>query len=95
MILGVAASLPHTMASGLEAHGGPASAAQTAGHLPPMSILFAAFLGYNPIQHLLGGSVLAQLPAHTQALLTGRSFFPDLISSPFRDGSSLGSRAPG
>jgi MFS family permease len=86
MILGLAASLPHTMASGLEAHGVPASAAETAAHLPPVSILFAAFLGYNPIQHLLGGSVLGQLPAHTQALLTGRSFFPDLISSPFRDG---------
>jgi hypothetical protein len=86
MILGLAASLPHTMASGLEAHGVPASAAQTAAHLPPVSILFAAFLGYNPIQHLLGGSVLGQLPAHTQAVLTGRSFFPDLISSPFRDG---------
>ncbi len=46
----------------------------------------AAFLGYNPIQHLLGGSVLAGLPAHTQAVITGRSFFPQLIASPFRDG---------
>jgi MFS family permease len=86
MILGLAANLPHTMASGLEAHGVPAAAAQHAAHLPPVSILFAAFLGYNPIQHLLGGSVLAGLPVHTQAVLTGRSFFPSLIASPFRDG---------
>ena len=86
MILGLAANLPHTMASGLEAHGVPATAAQHAAHLPPVSILFAAFLGYNPIQHLLGGSVLAGLPAHTQAVITGRSFFPQLIASPFRDG---------
>jgi MFS family permease len=86
MILGLAANLPHAMASGLEAHGVPAAAAQRAAHLPPVSILFAAFLGYNPIQHLLGGSVLAHLSAHTQAVLTGRSFFPNLISSPFRDG---------
>jgi len=86
MILGLAANLPHAMASGLEAHGVPAAAAQRAAHLPPVSILFAAFLGYNPIQHLLGGSVLAHLPAHTQAVLTGRSFFPNLISTPFRDG---------
>ena len=51
-----------------------------------MSILFAAFLGYNPIQHLLGNSVLVHLPAHTQAVLAGRSFFPQLISDPFRTG---------
>jgi MFS family permease len=86
MILGLASTLPHAMASGLEAHGVPAAAAQHAAHLPPVSILFAAFLGYNPIQHLLGGSVLAHLPAHTQAVLTGRSFFPHLISGPFRTG---------
>jgi MFS family permease len=86
MILGLAANLPHAMTSGLEAHGVPAAAAQHAAHLPPVSILFAAFLGYNPIQHLLGGSVLAHLPAHTQAVLAGRSFFPQLISDPFRSG---------
>jgi MFS family permease len=86
MILGLAAHLPQTMASGLEAHGVPHAAAVHAGHLPPVSILFAAFLGYNPIQHLVGASVLGQLPAHAQALLTGRAFFPRLISAPFRDG---------
>ncbi len=86
MILGLASNLPHAMSTGLEAHGVPAAAAQHAAHLPPVSILFAAFLGYNPIQHLLGGSVLAHLPAHTQVVLTGRSFFPHLISDPFRTG---------
>ncbi len=86
MIIGLSANLPHTMVSGLEAHGVAATAAQHAAHLPPVSILFAAFLGYNPIQHLLGGSVLSHLPSHTQALLTGRSFFPHLISVPFRNG---------
>jgi MFS family permease len=86
MILGLAANLPHAMASGLEAHGVPAANAQHAAHLPPVSILFAAFLGYNPIQHLLGNSVLVHLPAHTQTVLAGRSFFPQLISDPFRSG---------
>jgi MFS family permease len=86
MILGLAAHLPQTMASGLEAHGVPHAAAVNAAHLPPVSILFAAFLGYNPIQHLVGPSVLGHLPAHAQALLTGRAFFPQLISAPFRDG---------
>ncbi len=86
MILGLASSLPHTMATGLEAHGVPARTAETAAHLPPVSILFAAFLGYNPIQHLLGTNVLTHLSHAQQTLLTGRSFFPRLISAPFRSG---------
>jgi hypothetical protein len=54
--------------------------------LPPVSILFAAFLGYNPIQHLLGAPALASLSAHNQAVLAGRAFFPHLIAAPFRVG---------
>jgi hypothetical protein len=53
---------------------------------PPVSVLFAAFLGYNPIQHLAGAHVLATLSAHNRAILTGRAFFPQLISGPFRSG---------
>ncbi len=86
MILGLASALPHAMATGLEAHGVPAHTAQTAAHLPPVSILFAAFLGYNPSQHLLGPGVLTHLSHAQQSLLTGRSFFPQLISGPFRSG---------
>ena len=86
LIVGLASSLPATLSSGLEAHGVSAAAAQHAGHTPPISVLFAAFLGYNPIQHLVGASALAGLPAHTQAVLSGSSFFPHLISAPFRDG---------
>ena len=88
MIVGLSANLPHTMASGLEAHGVGVAAAQHAAHLPPVSILFAAFLGYNPIQHLLGAHALGALSAHSRALLTGRTFFPHLISPPFRNGLS-------
>jgi MFS family permease len=86
MILGLSTSLPHTMAAGLQAHGVPAATAQHAANLPPVSILFAAFLGYNPIQHLVGSHVLSALSAHQHALLVGRSFFPQLISAPFRHG---------
>jgi len=86
MVLGLAATLPHAMASGLQAHGVDPASAQRAGHLPPVSILFAAFLGYNPIQQLVGPHVLAHLSAHDQAALVGRSFFPHLISAPFRTG---------
>jgi EmrB/QacA subfamily drug resistance transporter len=86
MVVGLAATLPHTMSSGLEAHGVPAATAQHVAHLPPVSILFAAFLGYNPIQHLLAPHALAALTASDRATITGHSFFPHLISAPFRNG---------
>ena len=86
MILGLATDLPHTMTAGLQAHGVAAGTARRIGQLPPVSILFAAFLGYNPVQHLVGPHVLASLSAANRAALTGRSFFPHLISAPFRSG---------
>ncbi len=86
MIIGLASKLPTTMASGLEAHGVSPVDAQRIAHLPPVSILFAAFLGYNPIKTLLGPKVLATLSPSNAATLTGRSFFPHLISAPFSAG---------
>jgi len=86
MILGLAATLPETLMGGLQAHGVAHATAERLAHLPPVSILFAAFLGYNPIQHLLGPGALHALSAHDQAALTGPSFFPNLISGPFQDG---------
>jgi hypothetical protein len=87
--LGLASQLPHALFSGLTAQGVPASAAQGISHLPPIGSLFAAFLGLNPIQQLLGPHVLAQVgPAHA-AYLTGRGFFPGLISGPFGHGLHL------
>jgi MFS family permease len=86
LVIGLASSLPSTLSSGLQAHGVSAAAAHRAGGTPPISVLFAAFLGYNPIQHLVGPHALAALPAHAQSALTGSSFFPHLISGPFSDG---------
>jgi len=86
MIVGLSATLPGTLYHGLVAHGVPASVANTVAHLPPVSTLFSAFLGYNPVQHLVGPAILARLPAHQAAVLTGRSFFPALISGPFASG---------
>jgi len=86
MIFGLSSSLPHTMTAGLEAHGVAAGTARSVGSLPPVSILFAAFLGYNPIQSLLGHHALAALSPVNHAALTGRAFFPHLISVPFRAG---------
>jgi MFS family permease len=86
MIIGLSSSLPQSLYHGLIAHGVSPAAATRASHLPPVSTLFAAFLGYNPVQHLIGPGVLSHLPAAQQATLTGRSFFPGLITAPFRAG---------
>jgi MFS family permease len=86
MIVGLARTLPASLAAGLEAHGVTAAQAQQLAHLPPVSVLFAAFLGYNPIKTLLGPKVLASLSPANRAALTGRSFFPHLISAPFSSG---------
>jgi hypothetical protein len=87
MIAGLASSLPRTLTGGLTAQGVPASVATHVSHLPPVSTMFAALLGYNPVQNLLAPSgVLSRLPAHNVAVLTGRQFFPHLISAPFHHG---------
>jgi hypothetical protein len=86
MIVGLASTLPAAMSAGLQAHGVDAATAHSVSDLPPVSILFAAFLGYNPVEHLLGPHALHALSAHDQAVVTGSSFFPNLISDPFRHG---------
>ena len=87
MIVGLATTLPRALAAGLHAQGVPLATANQVSHLPPVSTVFAALLGYNPVQHLLGPSgVLATLPAHNVAVLTGTQFFPHLISGPFHHG---------
>jgi MFS family permease len=87
MIAGLASTLPRTLSSGLIAQGVPASVATQVSHLPPVSTLFAALLGFNPVRTLLAPSgVLAKLPAHNVAILTGRQFFPHLITAPFHHG---------
>jgi MFS family permease len=86
MVAGLAGSLPRTMDAGLTAQGVPAASAHAIAALPPVGTLFAAFLGYNPIQQLLGPRVLGALPAANAHTLTGRQFFPNLIAGPFHDG---------
>ena len=86
MIAGLAVSLPSTMYAGLVANGVPAATATQISHLPPVGSLFAAFLGYNPMRTLLGPGVLSALPHSQAAYLTGKEFFPQLISQPFKDG---------
>ena len=83
MIVGLAGGLPHATQSGLVAHGISPADATRISHLPPVATLFAAFLGYNPVKTLLGPHVLHHLSPADAHTLTGRGFFPHLISSPF------------
>jgi len=85
MVAGLSSKLPSAMLSGLTAQGVPASAAAPISHLPPIGVLFASFLGYNPMQQLLGPQ-LSHLPAGHAAYVVGREFFPHLITAPFHDG---------
>ncbi len=87
MIAGLANTLPRTLAPGLTAQGVPAAAANSIAHLPPVSTIFSAMLGYNPVQNLLSqAGVLHTLPARNVATLTSKEFFPHLISGPFHHG---------
>jgi hypothetical protein len=86
MVLGLAASLPHSMATNLQANGvAPATAAKVA-NLPPVGSLFSAFLGYNPMEKLLGSASAAHVTAAQWATITGKKFFPNLIAGPFMKG---------
>jgi MFS family permease len=88
IILGLSSSLPAHLYTGLTAQGVPSAAANSLAHLPPTAVMFAALLGYNPIQMLLGPA-LTKLPASHAAYLTGHSFFPSLISAPFQSGLDI------
>jgi MFS family permease len=87
MIAGLASTLPRTLTAGLTSQGVPLATASRIAHLPPVSTVFAAMLGYNPVHTLLAPSgVLSTLPARNAATLTGNRFFPTLISGPFHHG---------
>ncbi|MFC2049052.1 MFS transporter [Chlamydiota bacterium] len=89
MIAGLSVSLSETILSGLTSQGVPAPIAQQVASAPPVSSLFAAFLGYNPMEQLLPAQTLNALPAQNAAILTGKTFFPNLLSGPFKHGLAL------
>ncbi|HEX7355732.1 MAG TPA: MFS transporter [Mycobacteriales bacterium] len=89
LIMGLSATLPSHLYQGLIGQGVPPASAHQVASLPPVGTLFAALLGYNPIQSLLGPHVLASLPASNAATLTSRGFFPHLIAGPFEHGLQI------
>jgi nicotinamidase-related amidase len=90
MIAGLASTLPKALTSGLVHQGVSHYAAVQVDNLPPTSSLFAALLGVNPLQHALQstGFALSSLPSAKQLIITGREFFPHLISGAFHHGLS-------
>jgi len=88
IILGLASTLPGALSHGPVTQGLPAADAARIAALPPVSIMFAALLGYNPVQTLLGPAI-SKLPASHAAYLTGHTFFPSLISAPFQHGLAI------
>ena len=89
MIVGLANSLPSALSSGLQAQGVSASVAHEVANTPPVGSLFAAFLGYNPIGELLEPSGALDAPGVNAEVLTGKTFFPDLITEPFHSGLTV------
>ena len=87
MVAGLASTLPRTLTAGLHGQGVPLDVASEVAHLPPVSTMFAALLGYNPIHNLLDPTgVLSKLSPQQVSVLTGKQFFPDVISGPFHHG---------
>jgi MFS family permease len=87
MIIGLSGGLHQSLYTGLRAHGVSAAVASKAANLPPVSTLFAAFLGYNPIKTLLGAGI-KHVPVAQQHILLGHTFFPSIISHPFSNALS-------
>jgi hypothetical protein len=87
MVAGLANTLPRTLTAGLQGQGAPPDIATKVAHLPPVSTVFAALLGSNPIHVLLDPTgVLKTLSAKQVGVLTGKQFFPTAISGPFHHG---------
>jgi MFS family permease len=86
MIIGLANTLPSALSGGLQAQGVSPQVAHEVANTPPVGSLFAAFLGYNPIAELLAPSHALQQPGVNANVLTGKEFFPQLISGPFHAG---------
>src|SRR6195952_679669 len=90
MIVGLSQRLPDAMSGGLIQQGIPPEIAHEVGAMPPVATLFSAILGVNPLEHLLAPTgALTALPAANQQTITGREFFPHLISAPFEHGLAV------
>lgn len=86
MILGLAHATPPVIYHSLVTNHVDPVTARKVSSVSPLSYLFAAFLGYNPMRTLLGNKLLSKLPSASAKHLTSSTYFPHLISSPFESG---------
>ena len=86
MVIGLNATMPTALYNGLVQNDIPSQIAQQIAAAPPISYLFAAFLGYNPLGTLIPSNILTALPAQQAATITSRAFFPQLIAGAFHHG---------
>ncbi|NKZ14038.1 MFS transporter [Mycolicibacterium septicum DSM 44393] len=89
MIVGLANTLPTALTTGLTQQGVSASVAHDVANLPPVGSLFAAFLGYNPMAELLAPYDALHQPGVNADVITGQTFFPQLITEPFHSGLTV------
>ncbi|OBJ91436.1 MFS transporter [Mycolicibacterium conceptionense] len=89
MIVGLANTLPSALTTGLTQQGVSASVAHDVANLPPVGSLFAAFLGYNPMAELLAPYDALHQPGVNADVITGQTFFPQLITEPFHSGLTV------
>jgi hypothetical protein len=82
MAIGLSSRLPAALTNGLTSAGVAPHAADAASHASPVGTLFAAFLGDNPVKQLVRNPG----PHADTHMIYGQSFFPNLISDPFRHG---------
>jgi MFS family permease len=93
LVLGLGGELSRSLSHSLLLLGvAPGPAAKLA-HLSPVSVLFAAFLGYNPFRHGAGPALLAGLGPAKRAVLTSGSFLPHAIAGPFLNGVRIAALA--
>lgn len=90
VISSLSSGLPATITHGLSQFALPGAVVKGLAHTPPLSLLFAALLGYNPLKALfsqtaVGHQIVAHLPVHQLAILESPEFFPRLIAHPFMD----------
>ena len=92
VISGLSGSLPAAL-SGAMTNAGVPQLAGAFSSISPTSALFAAFLGYNPIQTLLAdphlASAVGQISSSTLASLEGQTFFPRAIAPSFMSALDL------
>jgi len=86
IVLGaLSSSLPGAISSALQ-NAGASQLIPAFNNISPTSALFAAFLGYNPVQSLLAAlpaSTVAAIPGATKTLLLSNTFFPNAIAPAF------------